>query len=249
MDSPRKTEQGATRHSDAGAYDKYVKKEARALIKNARKALKRGGDKVATSAREDIVKLCDELDERLGESGREGEIRTLMARLSRRSDKHLAFAAKTPFREYFDSIGVAIAFTFLLRAFAFEAFKIPSSSMVPTLEIGDHIFVNKIIYGLRIPFTTIKYFDFRKPKHGEVIVFINPCVPEKDYIKRVVATEGDSVEVRCDALYVNNKKVVAQRASEQCSYWDSDDVGTHWWEETCSRYTEDHGDAHYSTLY
>src|SRR5262249_15511301 len=72
-----------------------------------------------------------------------------------------------------------------------EAFKIPTGSMIPTLEIGDHIFVNKFIY------------DFRKPHRGDVIVFKWPPDPSQDYIKRVVGVEGDRVEVRGGRVWVN----------------------------------------------
>ena len=112
---------------------------------------------------------------------------------------------KSTTRDYVESIGAAVLIALALRAFVIEAFKIPSSSMYPTLEIGDHIFVNKFIYGVRIPWTTTKLFELRGPKRGEVIVFIYPCDPDRDYIKRVVALAGDTVEVRCNVVYVNGK--------------------------------------------
>src|SRR6188508_2178943 len=73
---------------------------------------------------------------------------------------------KSTTRDSVESIGAA---------FVIEAFKIPSSSMYPTLEIGDHIFVNKFLYGVRIPWTQTKFFEVRKPERGEVIVFMQPC--------------------------------------------------------------------------
>src|ERR1700759_2247167 len=100
-----------------------------------------------------------------------------------------------------------VATALALRAFVVEAFKIPSSSMYPTLEINDHIFVNKFIYGVRIPWTTTKLFALRGPPRGEVIVFIYPCDPDRDYIKRVVATAGQTVETRCGVLYVDGVAV------------------------------------------
>src|SRR5262249_20874197 len=103
-----------------------------------------------------------------------------------------------------ESIGIAILIALLLRAFVVEAFKIPSSSMVHTLEIGDHIFVNKFLYGVHVPFTDKKLFSLRAPRRGDVIVFINPC-DQRDFIKRIVATAGDTVEVRCNILYINGK--------------------------------------------
>src|SRR5262249_35665609 len=130
-----------------------------------------------------------------------------LARVEDLIDKHLSFARKSTFREYADSIGVAVLVALLLRAFVVEAFKIPSGSMIPTLAIGDHIFVNKFLYGLRIPFTTVRFFEWRKPQRGEVIVFIWPVDPSKDFIKRIMAVEGDTIEVRNDVVYVNDKPV------------------------------------------
>ena len=114
---------------------------------------------------------------------------------------------KSTTRDYVESIGAAILIALALRAFVIEAFKIPSSSMYPTLEIGDHIFVNKFIYGVRIPWTSTKFFELRGPERGEVIVFMYPCEPDRDYIKRVVALAGDTVEVRCNVVYVNGVAV------------------------------------------
>src|SRR5206468_2579101 len=122
-------------------------------------------------------------------------------------DELIKRAPKSTTRDYFESIGAAVLIALALRAFVIEAFKIPSSSMYPTLEIGDHIFVNKFIYGVRIPYTRTKFFELRGPERGEVIVFIYPCDPDRDYIKRVVALASDSVEVRCNVVYVNGVAV------------------------------------------
>src|SRR6266542_4679303 len=95
-------------------------------------------------------------------------------------DENLGFARKSTAREYVESIGIAVLIALFLRAFVVEAFKIPSGSMIPTLQVGDHIFVNKFIYGVRVPFTNVKFgSDYRKPMRGEVIVFIYPKEPDK----------------------------------------------------------------------
>ena len=96
-------------------------------------------------------------------------------RLDEKMDEHLAFARKSSVREYAESIGVAVAIALLLRAFVVEAFQIPSGSMIPTLEIGDHIFVSKFSYGIGIPFTDRKLVQFGQPKRGDVIVFKLPA--------------------------------------------------------------------------
>ncbi len=109
------------------------------------------------------------------------------------------------FREYSEAILTALLFAFIIRSFVVEAFKIPSGSMIPTLMVGDHIFVNKFTYGLRVPFTKKKLITFRSPERGEPIVFIYPLDETKDYIKRVIGLPGDRVRINGDDVFVNDK--------------------------------------------
>jgi len=119
---------------------------------------------------------------------------------------------KSSVREYAEALLTAGLIAFFLRGFLFEAFKIPSPSMVPTLMVGDHLFVNKFIYGIRIPFTTKWITHFKTPERGEVIVFIYPNPehdPHKenmDYIKRVVGVPGDEIRISGDDVYINGQK-------------------------------------------
>jgi signal peptidase I len=106
-------------------------------------------------------------------------------------------------REYAEAIITALILALLIRTFVVQAFKIPSGSMIPTLLIGDHILVNKFIYGTEIPFTDKRILIFRKPERGDIIVFKYPENPKKDFIKRVVAVEGDVIEGRNKVVYVN----------------------------------------------
>lgn len=105
--------------------------------------------------------------------------------------------------EYVEAIATALILALIIRAYIVQAFKIPSGSMIPTLLIGDHILVNKFLYGTKIPFTDTKILEFRKPEKGDIIVFKYPEDPKKDFIKRVVATAGDTVEERNKIVYVN----------------------------------------------
>jgi len=114
---------------------------------------------------------------------------------------------KSAFREYAEAIIVALALALFIRTFVVQAFKIPSGSMEPTLEIGDHILVNKFIYGVKIPFTAVQLFPLEKPQRGDVLVFIYPLDPSKDFIKRVVALEGDTVKMSNKKLYINGVEV------------------------------------------
>ena len=121
--------------------------------------------------------------------------------------KSVVAKKKSTFREYAEAIIVALVLALFIRTFVVQAFKIPSGSMEPTLEIGDHILVNKFIYGVKIPFTSIQLFPLEKPKRGDVIVFIYPLDPSKDFIKRVVAVEGDAVKIVSKKLYINGVEV------------------------------------------
>ena len=114
--------------------------------------------------------------------------------------------------EYTKAIVTAVILALIIRTFCVQAFKIPSGSMIPTMLVGDHLLVNKIIYGtpVDIPFTDITVFHmpgFRKPVRGEVIVFKYPEDPTRDFIKRVIAVEGDTVQLLDKKLYVNGKYV------------------------------------------
>lgn len=113
---------------------------------------------------------------------------------------------KSTFREYAEALITAVLVALVIRAFVIEAFKIPSGSMIPTLSIGDHIFVNKFTYGLRVPFTKYRFLKFGEPKRGEVIVFMYPEDESLDYIKRVVGLPGDHIYIEGEDLWINGEK-------------------------------------------
>ena len=115
--------------------------------------------------------------------------------------------AKSTFREYAEAILMALLLALFIRTFIVQAFKIPSGSMIPTLAIGDHILVNKLSYGVRMPFLEKYLVDFGAPARDDVIVFIYPEDRSKDFIKRVVGVAGDSVEVRNKKVFINGKAV------------------------------------------
>jgi len=114
-------------------------------------------------------------------------------------------ATKSLIREYAEALTIAILLALVIRTLVVQAFKIPSSSMEPTLLIGDHILVNKFIYGVRIPFIGGRVLPFTSPEREDVVVFVYPEDASKDFIKRVVAVAGDTVEVRDKRLYVNGQ--------------------------------------------
>ncbi len=112
---------------------------------------------------------------------------------------------KSGLRENIEAILVAIVLALFIRTFVIQAFKIPSGSMKETLLIGDHILVNKFIYGVKVPYLQTTIVPITNPKHGDIVVFKFPEDPSKDFIKRVIAVAGDVVEVRDKQVYVNRK--------------------------------------------
>jgi signal peptidase I len=112
---------------------------------------------------------------------------------------------KSTFREYTEAILIALVLAFIIRSFIVQAFKIPSGSMIPTLLVGDHILVNKFIFGPQIPFTTVRLFSFQKPERGEVVVFLEPTERKKDFIKRVIGLPGETIQVINRKVHINGK--------------------------------------------
>jgi len=110
-------------------------------------------------------------------------------------------------KEYLEPIAIAILIALFIRTFVVQAFKIPSSSMEPTLQVGDHLLVNKFIYGIRFPFIGTKYFQFKTPQRGDIIVFVYPKDRSKDFIKRVIGTEGEKVQIVRNKIYINNQLI------------------------------------------
>ncbi|MFH1091100.1 MAG: signal peptidase I [Pseudomonadota bacterium] len=116
-------------------------------------------------------------------------------------------SSRAVLREYVEAIILAVVLALFIRSFVVQAFKIPSGSMLPTLKIGDHILVVKSIYGVRLPFTNQVIIPVKDPARGDIVVFIYPVDPSKDFIKRVTAGAGDTVEIRNRKLFINHQLV------------------------------------------
>jgi signal peptidase I len=112
-------------------------------------------------------------------------------------------AKTSKIREYAEAIIIAILIAAFIRTFVVQAFKIPSGSMKPTLEIGDHILVNKFSYGVKIPYLRTTVIPIGQPQRGDIAVFIYPEDKTKDFIKRVIAVGGDTVEIRNKKVFIN----------------------------------------------
>ncbi|WP_444921606.1 signal peptidase I [Microbulbifer sp. CnH-101-G] len=107
--------------------------------------------------------------------------------------------------EYAKSFFPILAIVFVLRSFIVEPFQIPSGSMIPTLQVGDFILVNKYEYGLRLPVSRKKVVDIGEPQRGDVMVFFPPHMNDTYFIKRVIGLPGDKIELKNNVLYVNGE--------------------------------------------
>jgi signal peptidase I len=125
---------------------------------------------------------------------------------------------KSQLRDWTEALIVAAVLALIIRTFVVQAFKIPSGSMEDTLLIGDHLLVNKFIYGLELPISDKPVLSLRDPERGDVIVFEfpedkdKPYFERRDFIKRVIGLPGDTVEIHNKDVYVNGKRYLTPEA-------------------------------------
>lgn len=208
--------------------------ETRELVRETQLKLDRAtklSDEVRYRIQEELNALRQGLDR-----GDEEYVEEVTQTVQDLAEEHLAgISVKPAWREILETVALAILCALVLRAFFFEAFKIPSGSMEPTLVSGDHLFVNKLRFGVRIPFTTHFVVRFAEPARGDVVVFRFPseeareyvrqhreeaaargeqaaeCIlsfDEKDFIKRIIGLPGDVVEGRGSQLYINGEPLM-----------------------------------------
>ncbi|WP_116365158.1 signal peptidase I [Parahaliea mediterranea] len=162
-----------------------------------------------------LIWLADAL---LWAPGRRRELAALEAQYPQHGDDNspqsAQFAAQAKRRasepllvEYARSFFPVLFVVFVLRSFLVEPFQIPSSSMVPTLQVGDYILVNKFTYGIRLPVLRTKVLDLNEPERGDVMVFFPPHMNDTYYIKRVIGLPGDTVTYRNKRLFVNGEEL------------------------------------------
>ncbi len=190
--------------------------EAHRIIDKNQRAVERN---VPSAARQEIADALDALEAEMHQQPLvEQGFLEAFERASWLVDRHLGRWRKSEIREYTESIAIAVAVALLLRAFVVEAFKIPSGSMLPTLQIQDHIFVNKLAYGPIVPFSHTRLFSRLPPKRGDVMVFItpdpSPANEGQDFIKRVIALEGDTLAVEGGHPILNGWRVPSCRVGE-----------------------------------
>lgn len=121
------------------------------------------------------------------------------------AEKNRKTKRKSTTREYIEAILIALLLALFIRTFVVQAFKIPSGSMKDTLLIGDHILVNKFLYGVKNPFNGNTWIPLNKPGRRDIVVFKYPVNPSQDYIKRVVGVQGDTIQIKDKKVYVNGE--------------------------------------------
>jgi len=141
---------------------------------------------------------------------------------------------------------ITILAVLAFRSFLYEAVYIPSGSMIPTLEIGDYVIVEKWAYGARVPYTETAQVTWSSPRPGDIVVLLAPPdnVRSDDLIKRVVGVGGDTVEIRAGRLVVNGTPVPARKIPGPCAYWDRPE-GAPWREQKCDAAEEELGTHRY----
>ena len=132
---------------------------------------------------------------------------------------------KLVIKEWTESIIIAVILALFIRTLVIQAFKIPAGSMIPTFQVGDRIFVNKFIYGAKVPFLNMNLPAVRSPKRGDILVFIAPDTPQKDFIKRLIAVGGEKVQIKDGRIFINGKIVDEPSSVRSVYYYNSGDYG------------------------
>ena len=139
-------------------------------------------------------------------------------------DKLKKIFKKSEIREWVESILIAFILAMFIRTFFIQAFKIPSGSMTPTLLVGDRLMVNKLRYGPKLRFTDKRLPGFFKPNRGDIIVFIFPDDPKRDFIKRLIAFGGETVEIKDGDIFINGK-LIEDPVINKTYYYNCGDYG------------------------
>lgn len=181
-------------------------KEAKAEIKLTKRLIKKNRKKIDG----DMIKLIETDIIVLENAITKGDPKDILAKeekLVRARDRVMPFLKKSVVREYAEAIAIAVVLALFIRTFVVQAFKIPSGSMEDTLLVGDHLLVNKFIYGIKVPFVDGRLLPMSEPERGDIIVFRYPVDKKKDFIKRVIAVGGDTVEIKNRNVYVNDELI------------------------------------------
>jgi signal peptidase I len=221
--------------AEPGTTPEGARREALRFARDARRLAARHRRRLG-KAREDIENAASEVESAAAAEDNE-LLSGALQRLDGLWDEHLAFSRKGLLREYAEAVLVAVAVALLLRGFVVDSFTIPSGSMVPTLMVGDHIFVSKLAYGLRVPFTDVHLLRFGAPRRGDVVVFASPRERSAEYVKRVVGLPGDVIEIREQVLHVNGVPQPRTPGGDY-AYEERSEASGEWSSDTCRVFRE-----------
>jgi signal peptidase I len=199
----------------------HAKAESKQLVGEGKRILRKKRYRIPESVSAALGTAVAEVEE-ARKAGDLERLRQANSDLDGKLDEHVAFARKSATRQYAESIGLALGVALLLRAFVVEAFQIPTGSMIPTLEVGDHIFVSKFAYAVGVPFTNTKIARLGEPKRGDVVVFKYPPDPSVDYIKRVVGLPGETIELRHNELFIDGRPMPREFQPKPCTSKDGE---------------------------
>lgn len=223
---------------DLWSRDKKVKNRAKKILSQTKSLLHNNKSKINSEVADILNKRIGALEGAVS-AGNTEDIAIKTEELEVASRDYLSGFTKSKLRQNVEALIFAIALALIIRTFVFQPFKIPSGSMIPTLLVGDHLLVNKFLYGTKIPFTDNVILPIEKIKRGDVIVFTYPN-SERDpskkgiyYIKRVVGLPGDSIDIDGRELYINGEEVpleflgtyVDERNGEQFDEYQEDLLG------------------------
>lgn len=196
-------------------YNRRKIKKSQELLRSARLLITKNGAELDSSALTSLKDKTFILEKSINEGDLSG-IGSASDSLIKSHPETLNKFKKSQLRKNIESILIALLLALLIRTFIIQPFKIPSASMVPTLLVGDHLLVNKFVYGTRIPFTDIKTFSLKEIERGDVVVFRfankdftdeQQYLRDVHYIKRVIGIPGDKIDIKGRDIYINDKKI------------------------------------------
>ncbi len=222
------------------ARKRRLRHHASELLEEVRGIGDRRFDQVPAVVQDELVQGSWELESAIA-CDDEAQLDEKLGRLNKLTETHLQAWRRSFSLDFASGFVKALVVALLVRAIVIEPYKIPSSSMVPTLEVGDQIFVNKFIYGVRVPFLNVVPFVIvRPPARGDVIVFNNPVRPELDFVKRVMGVPGDRIEIVDKVVYVNGVRQSQVVVEPEHRYMDR--VGGRWVTREATLFVERLGD-------
>lgn len=185
---------------------------AKRLLRQARRLLRKGKGRVSNEVFEQTSALVQEIEERIGAqpiSVGTDQLCVLLTRLDDLLGKHFGRWRKGPLRRFLEPVFWSVVVALFIRAFLLQMFVIPTDSMTPTLQVGDSLLVNKVSYGLYMPFTGRRVIQWGQPERGDIVVF-ERTTGGKDYIKRIIGAPGDRVRVSQSVVYVNGHPITGE---------------------------------------